>query len=219
MNLIDGLNHFKKSEGPAWWQYTEDLEYRARQLLQLLSRYGPSPAQAALTFAYDLLVDIEKWKAMCMKERMVNAQQNPPHSIWAAYHGAVAARSDQDAILAVMSLKGFGASVDEVTGQRRAKVASAVLRFLMPETWGVVDWRTIAIRGILNKHHGDVDLAIADARRHRAADLREVYDQVDEHAACGEVSAYRSMRTDPPLSRAADIDMALFGLSEIVWPF
>ena len=56
-------------------------------------------------------------------------------------------------------------------------------------------------------------------RRHRAADLREVYDQVDEHAACGEVSAYRSMRTDPPLSRAADIDMALFGLSEIVWPF
>ena len=41
---------------------------------------------------------------------------------------------------------------------------------------------------------------------------------IDQYVVCCEVRAYRQMRAAAPLSRAADIDMALFGLSLSVWP-
>jgi hypothetical protein len=217
MNLIDGWTYYKECQGSDWG-FTEELERRASHMLGLLSAQGDLPDVAALKFAYDLLVGIEKWKAMCLKERMINAQQNSPQSVWAAFHGAFVAKSDRDVILAIMSLKGFGASVDEETGFRRAKVASSVLRFLLPNDWGVVDWRTIAMRTFLNTHRENVDLAVADAKTHKAQDLRDAYDLANEDAVCEEVRAYRRMRTNSPLTRAADIDMALFGLSQMVWP-
>ena len=77
---------------------------------------------------------------------MVNAVQNPPAFVWAAFYGAIILKTDVEKIRAIMGLKGFGSSVDEDTGMRRAKVASSVLRFLYPQEWGVVDWRTLAIR-------------------------------------------------------------------------
>lgn len=217
MNLLDGWNYYKDRQGSDW-AFTCQLEHRASQILGLLAAHGDSPDAASLAFAHDLLVDIEKWKAMCLKERMINAQQNSPEAVWAAFHGAFVGSSDRNVILAIMSLKGFGASVDEETGLRRAKVASSVLRFLRPDDWGVVDWRTIAMRSFLNKHNGNIDLAIYEAKLQKAQDLRDAYDFANEDVVCSEVWAYRKMRTAVPLARAADIDMALFGLSQKVWP-
>jgi len=182
-------------------------------MVRLVQQFGDRPDAAAQQFAQELLVDIEKWKAMCMRERMVNAIQNPPAFVWAAFYGAVIGNTDVAKMRAIMCLKGFGASVDEDSGLRRAKVASSVLRFLYPEKWGVVDWRTLGIRSALTRYCGNVDLAIGSARRELASDMRELYDLVNEDAVCGEVLAYRQMRTAKPLSRAADIEMALFGLS------
>ena len=49
--------------------------------------------------------------------------------------------------------------------------------------------------------------------------MRELFDEVNDDAVCDEMLAYRQMRTAVPLSRAADIEMALFGISMKAWPF
>ena len=110
------------------------------KMVGLAEQFGDCPDAAARQFAHQLLIDIEAWKGMCMRERMVNAIQNTPASVWAAFYGAVIGETDLAKIRAIMGLKGFGASEDEETGMRRAKVASSVLRFLYPQEWGVVDW-------------------------------------------------------------------------------
>ncbi len=217
MTLIDGLTIFKGDEGPDW-KRTLALEERGREIVRLVQRFGASPDAAAKEFAHRLLVDIEKWKGMCIGERMVNAIQNPPAFVWAAFYGAVIANTDLAKIRAIMGLKGFGASVDEETGMRRAKVASSVLRFLYPDEWGVVDWRTLGIRSALRRCGGDIDRAIEAAGNDDAHTMRKHFELIDEHVVCDEARAYRQMRREVPLSRAADIDMALFGLSLKVWP-
>jgi hypothetical protein len=217
MNLVDGLNLFKDDEGPDW-KRTLALEQRGQEMVRLVQHFGDSPDTAAQEFAHRLLVDIEAWKGMCMRERMINAVQNPPAFVWAAFYGCSIAMTDVEKIRAIMCLQGFGASVDEETGMRRAKVASSVLRFLHPEEWGVVDWRTLGIRSALRRCRDEVDQALATAGRENAPTMREHFDLIDEHAVCDEVRAYREMRIGGTLSRAADIDMALFGLSLTVWP-
>lgn len=116
-----------------------------------------------------------------------------------------------------MSLTGFGASQDEETGQRRAKVATAVLRFLKPDEWGVVDWRTIAILGLLENAKGNVDQALALAKKEKPAELRRVLDIVDERGACEVNQKYRAMRDSAQLSRTVDVEMAIFGFSLMAW--
>jgi hypothetical protein len=215
MTLVDGLTLFADDE--AGWKRTLELEERGGEMVRLAEKFGGCPDNAAQQFARQLLIDIEAWKGMCMRERMVNAIQNPLESVWAAFYGAVIGKTDLTKIRAIMVLKGFGGSEDEETGMRRAKVASSVLRFLYPKEWGVVDWRTLAIRSALRRCNSDVDRALEAARPDDAATMRALFDLIDEHAVCDEVLAYRQMRTAAPLSRAADIDMALFGLSLSVW--
>jgi hypothetical protein len=217
MTLVDGLTFFADDEGPDW-KRTLELEERGQEMVRLVEKFRDCPDAAAQQFAHRLLIDIEAWKGMCMRERMVNAVQNTPASVWAAFYGAVISKTDLTKIEAIMGLKGFGQSVDEETGMRRAKVASSVLRFLYPMEWGVVDWRTLAIRSALRGCNGDVDRSLEAARGDDATTMRALFDLIDKHVVCGEVRAYREMRAAAPLSRAADIDMALFGLSLSVWP-
>ena len=54
-------------------------------MLELISQHGDQPNSAALSAAHALLVDIEKWKAMCLKERMGNAAKNSPKEVWEAF--------------------------------------------------------------------------------------------------------------------------------------
>src|ERR1035438_7338721 len=119
MNLLDGLNNYK--QGSKFWKFTIDIESSASEVLKLISFFGGQPNSAALAAAHVLLIDIEKWKAMCLKERMGNAGQNSPQALWNAFRGAVDARDDLEAILSIMQLRGFGSSRDEESGQRRAK--------------------------------------------------------------------------------------------------
>ena len=99
---------------------------------------------------------------------MVNAVQNPPAFVWAAFYGAVIGKTDVTKIKAIMGLKGFGASVDEETGMHAQKVASSVLRFLYPQEWGVIDWRTLTIRSALRRCNGDVSEKSLHLRTHRS---------------------------------------------------
>jgi len=217
MTLLDGLTAFENCLDSDL-QFTLELERSAADLLQLMPQQEDRPDADALAAARKLLIEIEKWKAMCLKQRMGNAALNSSDAIWQAFRGAINAKNDVQSILAIMNLRGFGSARDEETGQRRAKVASAVLRFLFPEEWGVVDWRTIVMQGLLDKVDGDVDAALKLAKRERAADLRDLYDLVDETAVCAVNSQYRTKRCSE-LPRTADVEMAIFGLSVIAWPF
>jgi hypothetical protein len=173
----------------------------------------------ALNAAHALLIDIEKWKAMCLKERMGNAERNSTQAVWDAFRDAVNARNDLDAILSIMQLRGFGSSKDEESGQRRAKVATAALRFLKPDTWGVVDWRTVAMLGFLSKSNDDVDQALRLAKKENAANLRRVFDIIDENGACAVNQMHRNKRATLSFPRTVDVEMAVFGLSVMAWPF
>lgn len=216
--LLDGLNCYKTSSHSDW-QRTLKVEQRAANVVRLIAQNGDQPTASALREVYELLLDIEEWKAMCLQQRMGNAGQNKESVVWNAFRGALNAQNDRDTILSVMQLKGFGSTRDDETGQRRAKVATSVLRFLMPDSWGVVDWRTAAILAFLESSHGDVDQALGLAKKETADDLRFAYDVINENAACEYNQMYRDKRATPSFPRTADVEMALFGLSMMAWPF
>jgi hypothetical protein len=124
------------------------------------------------------------------------------------------------ALLAIMRLEGFGKTKDEDSRQQRAKRASAVLRMFRPRDWGVVDWRTAAMIWALNQKNWDVRQAIslvkADYPTRQKA--KDEWDEIDEKIAAEVLNArYRANRT-ASLPDAADIEMAVFGLSFEVWP-
>lgn len=218
MNLLDGLNYYKQYSDSDW-DFTLRVESSAVDVLKMISQHGDQPSVSALNAAHALLIDIEKWKAMCLKERMGNAERNSTQVVWDAFRDAVNARNDLEAILSIMQLRGFGSSKDEESGQRRAKVATAALRFLKPDTWGVVDWRTVAMLGFLSKSNDDVDQALQLAKKENAANLRRVFDIIDENGACAVNQIYRNKRANPSFPRTVDVEMAVFGLSVMAWPF
>jgi hypothetical protein len=218
VTLLDGLNYFKQYSDSDW-KFTLKVESSANEVLKLISLYGNQPNASALAAAQLLLIDIEKWKAMCLEDRIGNAEQNSQRDVWNAFRDALIASNDLDAILSIMRLKGFGSSRDEESGQRRAKVATAALRFLKPEEWGVVDWRTIAMLRFLRKAKWNVDQALMLAKKEKAADLRSLFSIVNEEAACEVNREYRAKRAAEPFSRTVDVEMAIFGLSVMAWPF
>jgi len=215
VELLDGLDQFKNDFET--WELTENNEKIAQQVLDFLTQFGDHPSEQALTTTKDFLVEVEKWKAMCLKERAIYAVQNTEIAIWRAFRTALNAKNDIEAILSIMVLKGFGTSEDLETSQRRAKAATAVLRFLMPDDWGVVDWRTTAMLSFLNQFNGNVDQSLFEAKKWHPSELRELFDIVDEHGACDINGQYRTMRNPYNLPRTADVDMALFGFSFIAW--
>jgi hypothetical protein len=128
LELADGLIKYKSDT--AFYALTQRLETYGQRVLDLLRGQGDQPTPPALAEIKRFLIEVEKWKAGCLQQRMGNAAKNPEDEIWKAFQGALRARSDVRAILSIMQLRGFGSSADDESGQRRAKVATSVLRFL-----------------------------------------------------------------------------------------
>lgn len=167
-----------------------------------------------------LLIEIERWKAGCLEERMGSAVQNSDIEIWKALLGASKSTNDSQALLSIMKLKGFGSSRDSESGQKRAKVATSVLRFLWPEIWGVVDWRNAAMLGFLEKNDWNVEQSLIEAKLRPAREFRDIFHIIDEKGATAYNAKYRELSQlhKDVLPRAADVDMAIFGLSLLAWP-
>lgn len=217
MDLIDGMEQYKTTTYYAWGLR---LEKEAAQVLNLIHEYDCSPAKSALQDVHHFLVEVEKWKAGCLQQRMGNVSKNTDSQIWDAIHAATESTDDNQTLLAIMQLKGFGSSRDDVTGQKRAKVATSVLRFLWPKEWGVVDWRVAAMLGFLKKQNWNVEKALDEAGQRPAKDFRETFDIINENGASEYVREYRKICNQhiSTLPRAADVDMAIFGLSLLAWP-
>ncbi len=216
MNLLDGLEHYKKFDGH---HEIPKLEAIAKNLLNQIHVYGSSPPQEILTEARHFIIDVEAWKANHVKERMSHAEQNEMGTIWNSLCEACSATNDMSQLLAVMKLKGFGRSIDPKTGCRRTKLATALLRFLWPEKWGIIDWRNATLIGLLKKHHWDIDHVLIEAKRFPIAALKEDYNLIGYIDTCAFNKTYRDISASTPnLPQAADVDMAIFGLSLLIWP-
>jgi hypothetical protein len=217
VNLLDGQNRYRQNAKE--WRLTQDIEKAARAVCNLILRHGNQPTPSALDDAYSLLIQIEIWKAMCMEERIGDAETNPKQRVWDAFRDALTASNDRDAILSIMRLKGFGSARNmNFGGQRPAKVASAAMRFLLPDSWGVIDWRTAALLDRLNESKGNLDEALRLAGKETADTMRGYYAMINEEKACTYNQNYRNLRSNSSFPRAADVEMALFGLSLFVWP-
>src|SRR3990172_1169908 len=191
MHLTEGLEIYKTTT--AYYSWAMQLEKDAQRILAVLHEFGNHPSPSALTEAKNFLIDVERWKAGCLQQRMGNAAQNRDSKIWSAFQEALSAKSDTEALLSIMQLRGFGSSVDDATGLRRAKVATSVLRFLWPDKWGVVDWRVAAMLGFLKKNNWDVDKSLSEAEHRRADDFREAFDIIDEPGASDYNRQYRDI--------------------------
>jgi len=217
--LADGLKEFQNDIET--WSLTLKLEKCGSEVLSDIRNTEGEPSKEILTRARSFIIGIERWKGMCMKERMGNAEKNDESLIWSSLCGAAESMkdtNDKSALLSIMRLKGFGSSTDDETGLRRAKVATSVLRFLFPREWGVVDWRTAAFISILKKNNKDVDKALVEARNNDRREMKACFDIIDEDGACEFNHQYRDYISEQ-LPRNADVDMALFGLSLTAWPF
>jgi len=216
MQISDGLEEFKKDA--EHWELTRDLERQAEGIVKLLGQYADAnPPKEALKQAKGFLAEVERWKGMSMQDQVRLAKSNPEAAVWRAFQKAMNAQTDLEAVRSIMSLIGFGSSPHPETRLRRAKRATGVLRFLKPNDWGAVDWRTIELLRLLDKHSFDVEAALAEAKTEDSRKLKRDLDHINEDWACEVNLKYRAMRTSE-LPRAADVEMALFGLSLLAWP-
>jgi len=216
MRISDGLEEYRKDA--EHWKLTRNLERQGEEISGLLGQYSKSvPPDGVLREAKAFLGEVERWKGMSMQDQVKLAKSNPEAAIWKAFQRAMRARTDLEEVHSIMSLVGFGSSPHPETRLRRAKRATAVLRFLKPDGWGSVDWRTIELLRLLDKHSFDVEAALAEARTEEPRRLKRDLDHINEDWACEINRKYRAMRS-PELPRAADVEMALFGLSTIPWP-
>lgn len=217
MELSECYDNFMRGLNSQDCNFTAHLEAEAKNIRSMILLYGSKPPESDLHRVKNFLLDIEKWKADCLEELTGNAIRNEPSQIWNALCGAVTATSDLDALISIMNLIGFGSSRDEKTGQRRAKRATAVLRFLDPDEWGVVDWRTIAILSLYEKHAYDMDKAIEEASRNKMQEMASLFEFVNETVALDVVKKYRSLR-NPKLTRTVNVELAFYGASFLAWP-
>ncbi len=214
MQLLDGIKEYERHEG--FFSGIQPLEKEAEIICELIAYHKNNPPPGALKKAKNFIISVEAWKANCDSKRMGHAVLNNEDEVWGALMDSLNASEDVEALLAIMNLRGFGRSIDQETGTRRSKVASAVLRFLQPCKWGVVDWRNAAIAGLYKKHNGNIAHLLDDAKTLKTEELRDLYDRMDEKVALDLNKQYRAIRCDE-LPRAADVDMAMFGLSLIAW--
>jgi hypothetical protein len=216
IDLSTGLSEYRSTD---FYAEACALDERARALTALIVSTAGAPAASSLSEAKDFLIAVERWKAGCLEQRMGNAATNTEGAIWEAFTNAIGATTDIEKLRSIMRLRGFGASIDPETGQRRAKVATSVLRFLLPEEWGVVDWRNAAMLGFLDKNNWIYSEAVSEATSTAASQLRECFDLINEGGAKSYNDRYREISQEHSvlLPRAADVDMALFGMSLLAW--
>jgi hypothetical protein len=125
----------------SFWNFTQELLGYAAKMKVVIER--GDRGSGAVKFADLLLRAIELWKAGCVEELTGYAVENQPDEIWDVFRNAISfmnSKNDTSALLAIMELTGFGASVQWDSRQQPAKRATAVLRMFNPNKWGVVDW-------------------------------------------------------------------------------
>jgi len=205
------LADYKKFAGDdASRERTLQIEGIAKDLLKRFSEYDGNPDNESLALASKFLRNVELWKQLGQGSRAIYAEQNAPLDIWNCLMYVKDAKTDAEAFGYVMRLKGFGRN-------GKAKQASAVLRFIDPCRWGTVDWRNAAMIAFYERNANDPDIAVEEAKKENWRKYKELYDYMDQKIASYYQEKYRDYVCGR-LPRAADVDLAFWGMSIIAWP-
>lgn len=184
-------------------------------LTQRLEALGRSIALREITDDVTLLlflVDVAVWKepyelqAKDMIAQVITNNYDGIKSAFSRVWSALDKGSDMEAIDAIGSLRGFG-----IGGSR--KIASAVLRFLDPNKYAVVDYRNWAI--LSNTGGRYFELKMLEPLAETFEGTRDK--PVDTAMYLQYLKVVRTM-ADQNLLRPADIDMALFAFSDEIKP-
>lgn len=177
---------------------TRNLEIAGKYIAQILQGSNVEPED--ITYVKKFIVDVEHWKSMGRAQYSVFNEKN---FVFNTLKRAYNAETYTKALSELMLLKGF-----------KEKTASAILRFLKPVEFGVVDWRNNAVVHLMEKYNNDINLVIANGCKIR--DAKTLFDLVDVNRAFQLQKYYQKLRNEE-VKRAADIDMALFAISLEIW--
>lgn len=178
---------------------TMNLESQAQKVICILS--SDNPDLQDLTLVKEFVICVENWKSM---GRASYARDNDAAIIFSSLKNAYLSNNYPTALKKLMILRGF-----------KEKTASAILRFLKPVEFGVVDWRNSAVVFLMKKYKNDIDQVIIHGQK--IANPKDLFDGVDIKLA-NQLQKYYQSLTGDKIKRVADIDMALFAISLEIWP-
>ena len=158
----------------------------------------------------DFLIQVGRWKMpRSLESHQRNVKMNSDKDIIQVFQSLVQMQLDDERIATCTKLAGFGRS----EGQTR--MASAILRFLWPAKYGVIDWRNWAV--LSNCGHAFLDRPLLKQLSPSPNALRNVFYGVSEFVDY--IGLVRTLCSELGLLRAADVDLALYSHSAGIWPF
>lgn len=163
--------------------------------------------------ALDFINRVETWKAMGIQKRIFGVGHTTDLQAQSAIHNVIIATTEKAKIESLHTLRGFGTSTE-----RPAKVASAAMRFLYPEKWGVVDWRSGCLASSLIKNYFDIDSTIGSLSKINSQDFRDAFENINSSGAIEINKQYRLIGDKFQIKNNADVDRFLFGISLEIWP-
>jgi len=157
------------------------------------------------------LEDIGEWKMPWYRESHIqNVNGNSDMQIRNAFEDIITAPCDETRISACTTLKGFG------QGQGQTRMASAILRFLWPEDYGVVDWRNWAV--LSNFRYRFLENPPLSKLGDGMKEYRECVINKKQYVKYND--KLRAIRDEVAFTnRVADIDLALWAYSIEIFPF
>jgi hypothetical protein len=191
------------------------LEKTGAELVTTIANGDLIDSEKALNFVNR----VEAWKAMGISERILGAGYTSKKQAKKVLTESIKANSRKEQITAFHALKGFGTSCHEFYKTHPAKVASAATRFLFPNDWGVVDWRSGALSECMIKHNFEIDKTIEAAlSEDKKIWSGSLYNHIDADKAININQRYKNIGKHFSIEANADVDIFLFGISLEIWP-
>ncbi len=234
-HLREGLDIYKEKR-QGLHAKASDLEKEAAEIKEIFKKPN-NKRSSELNKIKHFLEDVEKWKIPGSDYRVPKLDNEIigdaiNETIKHLEQGSVFA-NERNALLTIMRLEGFGG------GSGTCKLASAVLRFLAPKDWGVVDWRNASMLQRFDKYEWDIQKASsfdhyvdnkeAAYFKCKPTNIKEChklehmekhnYKIISPYEAIGYNHMYRMIRdqSNDVFKTAAQVDMAIFGLSLLLW--
>ncbi|MFN8579182.1 MAG: hypothetical protein U0354_20320 [Candidatus Sericytochromatia bacterium] len=164
------------------------------------------------------LIQVEDWKIRCKRNiaQEGNLSKNNLEDVRECIASSIR-QIDNDylALANIMRLIGC-ANINSIkcANKYSCKMATTILRFLYPDKWGVVDWRTTALFKELKKYDYDIDEVTKNVDKQK--NVRELYENLPPELAI-EVNDYYRFVGKMIGKTPAEVDMAIYKLSFEIW--
>lgn len=156
------------------------------------------------------LIQVGYWKMpRQLASHQSNVNRNTESDILRTFDMLAQTSEDAKRIEICTGVWGFG------KGTKQTRMASAILRFLWPDKYGVIDWRNWAV--LSNCEHTFLSEPFLPTIGGSRTDLRSAVYDVPMYLAY--LNVLRGILSNLNLERVADVDLALYSYSAEIWPF